>query len=203
MRRIPLRLGVLLLATAMLMIPTAFALWIYYDPMTPVSDDLSLSVGLFDYAPEQVIPGEEADDIGENHLRLIENVLYEASYGLNATKKPIIHEELAQDGDVVYGDQNVQGGNLKHLMIDSAAVDRLTFLIVRISATEYHTYTYVSADVSGGLPGQSRVHVYKTVMKKGDDGVWSAPASYEGYATVSAPGIVYRAIDYRTWTNHV
>ena len=115
----------------------------------------------------------------------------------------IIHQELAGDGDVIYGDQNVQGGNLKHLMIDSSAVDRLTFLIVRISATEYHTYTYVSADVSGGLPGQSRVHVYRTVMKKGDNGVWSAPASYEGYATVSAPGIVYRAIVYRTWTNHV
>ena len=44
---------------------------------------------------------------------------------------------MNQAGDVVYCEQNVQGGNLKHLIIDGTAAYNLLFQIEYVSDTEY------------------------------------------------------------------
>ena len=53
------------------------------------------------------------------------------------------------------------------------------------------------ADITDHAVG-TEIEAYKTVLTK-KDGTWSAYASYYGYAKVSAPGTVSRAIDVTTW----
>ena len=190
----------LLIVILTLFVGSAYATWYYAcQPAIPVRDDLSLSLNVFDFAPDEIIPGGDIEaPLGENHLDLIEIILNEPDYGLNAKKKPIMHNVLKSNG-VIYCDQNVQGGNMKHLMVDSSAyTERLYFLLSKVSDTEYHAFTLSYYDLREGDEG-SEIHVYKTVLEKGDNGKWTAPRSYSGYATIIDPGIVSAAIDYRSW----
>ena len=177
------------------------ATWFYASqPAASVSQSHSVSVSEFEYTPEEVIPGGDIEaPLGENHLDLITLILNDDRYGLNATQKPIIHNLLKNPGDVIYCDQNVQGGNLKHLMIDSSsATDQLGFVITKVSDTEYHAFTFCYHDVRNGEIG-SNVQAYKTILEKKQDGIWYATKSYMGYAAIFSPGIVSVSIDYRTW----
>lgn len=190
----------LVLLLVCLSVPGVCAAW-QYSHTAPDSADGQLPSGveIFDYPPEEIVPDDEtSSSLGENHLSLIETIIIEKDYGLNATKKPIIHNYLKEPGDVIYCSQNVQGGNLKHLMIDSSdGSERLYFVITKISDTEYHAFTMRYADITGHAIGEE-IEAYKTVLRK-TDGVWDAYASYYGYAKVNAPGTVSRAIDVTTW----
>lgn len=178
-----------------------FATWQYAERLTdPESEKQGFEIGAFDYTPEEIIPGGGAVEapIGQNHLDLIEVILHEEDYGLNATKKPIIHNYLQANGDVVYCDMTTTKGNLKKLMIDSSSnSQRLYFVVTRISPTEYHTFTMRYSDLSN--PVGTEIETYKTVMIKGNDGEWTAPYSYFGYTKVFDPGIVNVAIDVTSW----
>jgi hypothetical protein len=155
-------------------------------------------MSVFDYSPEEIVPGGETSAVvGENHLLLIKQILDEADYGLNATKKPIIHKYLKNVGDVIYCSQNVQGGNLKHLMIDGVSeAEKLYFVTTKISDTEYHTFTMRYADITGNPVG-TEIEAYKTIMVKEDK--WVAKTSYYGAIKVNAPGVVSRAVDVNSW----
>ena len=190
---------VLLLTVA---VPGVFAYWRYSlnDPDDNVNGIVA-DMGIFSYPPEEILPDdEEASDLGINHWDLIQKILHEPSYGLNATKKPIIHTYLTQPGAVVYCSQHTTGGNLKHLMIDSlSSAQALYFVITEISDTEYHTFTFTYRDATDNPVG-TEIVVYKTIMVKGDDKKWSAPTSYYGYAKVNDPGDkVDKAIDVTSW----
>lgn len=185
-------------------VPGVLAAWQYaHTPVPHIFDEMISGLGLFEYRPEDVVPDdEEASDAGENHLSLIEMILWEASYGLNATKKPILHNLLNKAGDVVYCSQNVQGGNLKHLMVDSTeGAERLYFVLAWVSDTEYHCYTMRYHDLTSKVVG-SEIEVYKTVMTEDDKGVWSSPKSYYGHAKINDPEVVSRGIDVTTWRNN-
>ncbi len=182
-------------------------------PPDPGQTDLRLDIITFEYKPEEVLPGggtgggESGEGgttapLGENHLKLITNLVDEKDYGLNATKKPVIHELLDNPGDIVYSDQNVTGGNLKHIMPSfSSETEKLYFVITKISDTEYHAFTFTASDRL--LPIGTDIAVYKTIMRKDGKGVWAATSSYKGYAKVNAPGIVSRAIDVSTWRDEL
>lgn len=178
-----------------------YATWRYAVLKIPTThENLNWSMTLFEYAPEEILPGggTEVAPMGKNHYSLIEKVLNEASYGLNATKKPIIHGLLTKPGDVVYCNQTVQGGNLKHMLLDAAeGAEFLYFVITEISDTEYHAFTFVEDALSG--PYGSEIEVYKTVMVCGDNGIWTAPNSYKGYAKINEPVVVSRGIDVTSW----
>jgi len=183
------------------MVSGTFATWEYASqPATPVTQTYPFLFEEFYYAPEEVIPGGSIEaPLGQNHLALIEMILNEPSYGLNATKKPIIHNVLKNPGNAIYCDQNVQGGNLKHLMIEaSTSTEQLYFVISKVSNTEYHAFTLLYNDLRNGAIG-SEISVYKTVLEKGTDGVWRAPRSYVGYAEIFDPGIVQKSINCATW----
>ena len=181
------------------------ALWYYY--LNPVESDTNISAGInvFGYKPEEVLPDSPEDNINKtNHMWLIERILNYDSYGLNETKKPILHELLNQEGDVVHCKQNVQGGNLKHIFTNKTVAEKLSFSIAWISDTEYHTYTFLDDDLDKAIIGQAgsdEILVYKTVMIKGTNGVWEAVRSYEGHAKVYRPpsGVVSRSINVDTW----
>lgn len=180
-----------------------FATWKYGGPVASVDVLLDMSLGVFDYKPEEVLPGGDdvEAEVDQNHLDLINNILHEASYGLNATKKPIIHGLLNDKGDVVYCEQNVQGGNLKHIMLDNTDAERLLFQIEYVSDSEYVTYTY-SRDTIATYQIGDRIPIYKTIMKsetKNNKMVWSATSSYVGTAVIVSVSGGYRGIDSTTW----
>lgn len=187
-------------AMLVLLVGSVYATWQYALQRAPsANENVSLTLNEFFYKPEEVIPGGSIEaPLGEDHLELIEMILNEASYGVNATKKPIIHTVLSRN-HVIYCDQNVQGGNLKHLMIDSSEnADRLHFVISKASDTEYHAFTFSYYDMRNGAIG-SEIQVYKTILEKGANGRWTAPRSFIGVAKIFDPGIVSKSIDYTTW----
>ena len=183
-------------------ISAVYASWQYVGvPATAVHTQLGCSVSVFEYPPEQVLPGGGAAvaPMGENHLKLINNLLNEPSYGLNASKKPIIHNLLEVAGSIVYSNQQVTSGNLKHIMPDfSEETEKLYFVIVSNSSTEYIAYTLLESDTM--LPIDTYVPVYRTVLTV-ENGKWVAKSSWGGYAKVNSPGIVGRAIDITTWVS--
>ena len=192
---------VALMFVAILTTAGAYATWSYSINDLPIPSqnvNMGVGVGEFIYKPEEILPGAEADKLDENHLDLITNILYEASYGLNATKKPVIHEFLDTNDKVIYGSQNVQGGNLKHILTNKTGAENLQFVIKRISATEYHTFTFSEPKLRATAIG-STLEVYKTVMVKGENGEWTAPRSYQGVATVFDPGVVTKSINVNTF----
>ena len=198
-----MRLKALLLSMLVFigMISGVYATWVFTET-APVEQygEIYVNVNAFNYTPEAVLPSDpEADKLGQNHLDLIKKILYEASYGLNATKKPIIHNLLNKTGDVIYCEQNVQGGNLKHLMIDGTNASKLLFQIEYISDTSYFTYTYRSVDAKDNPLG-TEIEVYKTLMSKTGTNPWTAVYSYIGTAkTMRVPNYSFNAIDSSTW----
>ena len=189
-----------LFLTMCLCVPGVYALW-QYSPLAigAAISEIESEVDVFDYPPEVIVPGNQsATNLGENHLDIIRIIIEEKDYGLNATKKPIIHNYLEEVGDVVYCSQHTTGGNLKHLMIDStSSAERLYFIITKISDTEYHTFTMRYADLTSSPVG-TEIEVYKTIMVK-ENGAWKATYSYYGKAKVNAPVAVSRGIDVTSW----
>ena len=125
-------------------VPIVQATWIFTDASpNDVREDITLGMNEFYYKPEEVLPGDgEATDLHENHYNLVTNIVDHVTYGLNATSKPIVRELLEDGAGVVYSNQNVQGGNLKHMLLDSSDVEDLMFVVEYVTATEYNAYTF-------------------------------------------------------------
>ena len=180
-----------------------YAFWSYTEPVGESSYLMgSVGMGEFIFTPEEVLPGDkEATSLGENHLNLVNNIVSHVDYGLNATKKPIVRKLLEDGVPVVYCDQNVSGGNLKHMMIGSNDVDSLMFCVEYVTATEYNAYTF-----SGNLVERPNVgviiDVYKTVIVKNGTR-WTADRSYLGKAEIAvvyaSSGEQLLSIDQKTW----
>ena len=186
---------------AILAVPSVHAYWQYSTifPFVP-GEEMNARLNTFDYPPEEILPDDDiSSSLGENHLLLVTEIIEDSNYGLNATRKPIIHNYLKEPGDVIYCSQNVQGGNLKHLMIDSVSeAERLYFVVTKISDTEYHTFTMNNSDVQDKAVG-TKIVAYLTVMKKSDTGEWSAAYSHRVLVSVNAPGVVSKGIDVTSW----
>ena len=184
----------------MLAVPGVYAYWQYsHVPAYVEPQNVSSHVNEFYYPPEEIVPGDNnATSLGENHLLLITEIIEENNYGLNATKKPIIHNYLENPGDVIYCSQNVKGGNLKHLMIDGVeGANRLYFVVLMVSETEYHTFTMLYSDIEDNEVG-TEIIAYRTVMRE-VDGIWKSIYSHRGLAKVNDPGVVEKAIDASSW----
>lgn len=192
----------LLLCLIFLSFESVYAIFEFSDlPVDAIDSGMYFDIDLFDYSPSEVLPGGEnvTASLGENHLKLINNLLNQKDYGLNATKKPIIHELLQNPHDMVYSDQHVTSGHLKFLMPSfSSETEALYFVIMMTSETEYVAYTLLDADRN--LPLGTEVLTYKTLLKN-KDGKWEATTSYVGYAKVNDPDdeSIHRAIDVTTW----
>ena len=187
---------------AILAVPGVHAYWRYATLLPYDSgEEMSSQLSVFDYPPEQILPDDDiSSSLGENHLLLITQIVEHKTYGLNATKKPIIHNYLKKPGDVIYCSQNVQGGNLKHLMVDGVSeAERLYFVITEISDTEYHAFTMNYSDIEDNPVG-TKIVAYLTVIKKdADDGEWKTAYSHRVLVKVNDPGVVSKAIDVTSW----
>ena len=179
-----------------------YATWYYTGTVEDFQTGIDLGVEIFEYKPEEVLPGDqEATELHENHNNLVKNIVNHIDYGLNATKKPIVRKLLEDGAGVVYSNQNVSGGNLKHMMLDSSDVESLMFCVEYVTDTEYNAYTF-----SGKLVGSQNIgvwiDVYKTVITKTGK-TWVATKSFIGKAQIST---VYTSsdgqvtsIDVKTW----
>ncbi len=162
--------------------------WLYPDMSLSFEKDVDVNVGLteFEYTPEEVLPGGDNNEqvqVGENHMTLINNIVNHVTYGLNATSKPIVRELLEDGVPVVYSNQNVSGGNLKHMLINDSSMEALDFAVEYETDTFYTAYTFASKHLISSSVG-STIDVYKTDIVY-EQGRWVAKRSYKGTAKVS------------------
>ena len=195
---------ILLLSIVLIMSFTClgvYATWTYNAFIDDAETPIIPIVKEFEYRPEEVLPGDKEDTkLHENHYNLLTSIVSHVDYGLNASKKPIIRELLLDGHGVVYGDQNVSGGNLKHMLLNTSDVNALMFVVEYVSDTEFNAYTFVDKEANSDSVGQY-IQVYKTVIKKNTK--WESTLSYEGRAKVFRPGIVSYSIDVKTWEHYV
>ena len=176
---------------------SVYAVWKYAKEMDAPSD---ATPSIFDYAPKEILPDDIAStELGQNHLTLIENLLDDKEYGMNYDGSKLVIGCVVDDG-LIYSEQHVSGGNLKHLLIDGTSAHALLFQVEYVSDTEYLVYTYVNGDAYTYGIGDE-IEVYKTVVSK-DSGKWVATLSYKGKAKVmrfSTQNKNIRVIDSETW----
>ena len=192
-----------IIAVFTLIVPKVYAMWQYAQGD---SLDAQLNAGItyidFEYKPEDVLPGDkESTELHTNHYNLIMSIVNHVDYGLNASKKPIIRELLLENHGVVYGDQSVSGGNLKHMLLNTSDVNALMYVVEYVNDTHFVAYTFVENQLTSSNVG-NYIQVYKTLLVK-ENNKWSATLSYEGRAKVFRPGVVSYSIDVTTWEDYV
>ena len=178
-------LALLVIITAIASIGGAFATWKYAEE-SPLPDDtdVSVSVGVFDYPPEQILPGGDTTEAtpGENHNQLIYLILWEddKNYGLNINKNALIHQYL-KSHEVVYSNQKISGGNLKFILDVRNNTYGLYYCIQKVSDTLYYAYTFSVDDLSTNGGTSNRIKVFRTTLEK-INGEWDDTVAYEGWA---------------------
>ena len=198
-RHLPLY-SLLLLIISVAFIPGVYATFKYAQTGP---DDVAISIPIelveFYYKPEEVLPsGGNATQLHENHFNLVKNIVDHIDYGLNATKKPLIRKLLEDGAGVVYSNQNVSGGNLKHMMLDSSDVENLMFAVEYVSDTEYNAYTFSGNDADYDTLDQY-ITVYKTQIIKGENNKWVAERSFMGKAQVFRAHSDGISVNVKTW----
>ena len=195
-----LRLPLLLFTVIFAIITTTgvFAAWHYATSFAyGDNENANISIIEFKYNPEEVLPSDKEDtELHLNHYNLINSIVNHIDYGLNANKKPIIRNLLLDEHGVVYGNQSVSGGNLKHMLLNTSDVNALMFVVEYVSDTEFNAYTFIEREASSSNVG-NYIQVYKTIIVK--ESTWKAMLSYEGRAKVFRPGVVSYSIDVTTW----
>ena len=163
-----------------------YGAWVYYQDTVPVGYGVSHQLGEFGYAPEEVVPGGEHEaTLGENHLKLIDLILNEKDkgYGMNININVLIHQYL-RTKPVLYSNQKISGGHLKHILDPKNNTHRLYYCIEKVSDTLYYCYTFSVDDLIAAENTEQEILAYRTMLEKTD--IWRATKSYVGYAKVRA-----------------
>ena len=175
----------------------AYATWIFAEePAVSKQDSNSIILSEFVWAPEEILPDVTP---GQNYLDLYESILNNNKGGLNSSKDTLENALFKDDEGLLHGDENVSGGNLKHLFVTSASRE-LDFIAQRISNTEIHVYMYQASQAKGGAVGVTKINVYMTIyLSDGED--WEGAEAQLGTAIVQyMPNSNIIAIDVGTWT---
>ena len=212
MRRSMMHYSALLCALLLLTsVGGTFAAWRYFYPPAPVEDMLDTSLSMFDYPPEEILPGGGNEDIevelGGDHYVLIDLVLNEneKGYGLNINNNVLLHKYLRDDG-IVYSNQKVSGGNLKFILDPNNNTHGLYYCLEKVTDTQYYAYTFMEADLESVGGTSTEILAYRTILEKTD--IWRATTSYTGYAKTKSlstlgvdadPKTVPYSIDVTTW----
>lgn len=178
---------------------SVYATWHYSNDLpSNENDTLQSTIIGFEYNPDAVLPGDqESTELHENHFNLVTSIVNHVDYGLNATKKPIVRKLLEDGAGVVYSNQSVSGGNLKHMLLNTSDVNNLMFVVQYSSDNEYIAYTFTGEKVNSSNIG-TPITVYKTIMVKNTR--WEATLSYTGTAEVFyADNQSVYSIDVSTW----
>ena len=174
-----------------------FATWFMAEE-TPTSVNKSQNITLseFIWKPEEILPSVTP---GQNFLDLYESILENVKGGLNSSKDTLENAVLKASNGLVHCNQNVQGGNLKHLFITEASRE-LDFIVQHISATNFKLYIYKQTDTNGAV-GTTQIQVYMTLLIK-ENNVWVGQETQLGMATLQYfPNTNFIAIDVSTWSH--
>ena len=204
-RILPLLLGLIVLLTT----GGVYAAWMYSNGgMEPGLHLFQAELGVFDYTPEEVLPGgdnENRPEVGQDHLALIDLILSDLDYGLNYGSKKVLHDYLEDEG-AVYSNQKVSGGNLRHLLNPTDNTHNMYYCLEKVSDAVYYAYTFSMNDLSHAGGTTTEIVAYRTTLEKTDK--WYAITSHYGLAetkTLRALGVsadsnaIPYAIDMRTW----
>lgn len=188
-----------------------YATWAYAEiSPTPAEQGMNVSLNVFDYPPEEILPGGDNDEeltLGENHYVLIDLIFNESNkgYGLNISDNALLHQCLKKQ-PVVFSNQKVSGGNLKFILDPKNNTHGLYFCLEKVSDTEYYAYTFSTDELSTASGTNIEIAAYRTTLVKTDE--WRATKSYLGYAGVKRlsefgvsadPQCIQYSIDVSTW----
>lgn len=187
-----------------------YATWLYAgSPIQPAEQEMMLSLAVFEYKPEEILPGGEMEEavLGEDHYGLIDLILNEKQkgYGLNINDNVLLHQYLERQ-KVVYSNQKVSGGNLKFILDPKNNTHGLYYCLEKVSDTEYYAYTFSTSALSTASGSSTEIVAYRTTLLKTDK--WRATTSYLGYALTKSlsdlgesadPNTIKYSIDVTTW----
>lgn len=173
-----------------------FATWFMAEESpAPINESKSLTLSEFTWKPEEILPSVTP---GQNFLDLYESILENMKGGLNSSKDTLENAVINASNGLVHCDQNVQGGNLKHLFITEASRE-LDFIVQYISDTNFKLYTYKQTDTNGSV-GITQIEVYMTILVK-ENNVWIGQETQLGMATLEYfPNTNVISIDVSTWS---
>lgn len=173
-----------------------FATWFMAEESpTPINKSQSITLSEFVWKPEEILPSVTP---GQNFLDLYESILENNKGGLNSSKDTLKNAVLKASNGLVYCNQNVQGGNLKHLFTTEASRE-LDFIVQYVSDTNFKLYTYKNADTNGAV-GTTQIQVYMTILVQ-ENNVWVGQETQLGMATLQYfPNTNFIAIDVSTWS---
>ena len=141
-------------------------------------------MGMFGYAPEEVVPGgEHQAELNENHLKLLNLILNESDkgYGLNYSNNALLHVCLRK-APVAYSNQKTTGGHLKFILDTKHDTGGLYYCVEKVSDTEYYCYTFSVDEMMAAADTQKEIVAYRTTLIKTN--TWNYTISYKGYAKV-------------------
>ena len=156
---------------------------------------MKVSLAEFVWKPEEILPTETP---GENYIDLLDSLLNNSKGGLNSGKGTLKNAVLRYH--VVHCEQNVSGGNLKHLRdLFSDSSEKLDFVVQYKTDTEFHAYLFETDDVEQGTVDVTRIKVYKAILVI-EGNKWVATEAQFGYATLRyLSGTSYVAINPTEW----
>ena len=176
--RLYVLVGLLLLTT----VSGVFATWKYPTQQPTVEAQIPLQITDFYWTGAGELP--ELDDVGENHVALIERLAI-SEYGMNnpdSFLSSYISDRINASKDTVSSVAPTPGGNLKDLF-NTSEMQKLDFMIQlylseddRIIGCEFYTF---QTDDLGYSVGKAVSPVYKTIMKL-ENGKWLPEITYEG-----------------------
>ncbi len=187
-----------------------YATWLYAEGSPqPAEQIMGLSLAVFEYPPEEILPGGEMEEaeLGGDHYGLIDLILNEKQkgYGLNINDRVVLHQYL-KNQKVVYSNQKVSGGNLKFILDPKNNTHGLYYCLEKVSDTEYYAYTFSTDALATASGSSAEIVAYRTTLLKTDK--WRATTSYLGYAQTKSlsalgesadPNTIAYSIDVSTW----
>ena len=192
----------LICLVSVLSVGGVYATWKYTNlGPTPVSHELSIRMGEFDWAGSGDLPTDDA--IGEDHISLIDMIINHPEHGLNTAGSYLNEQiEARQNGGLTWSGRDTLGSMAVTQSEELSEIFGLTsynleFLIQFISDTEYYIFTtgvdlgergeisWTGSNKTPGSPtvpiGENIYPIYRTRVIK-EDGVWKAVETKVGYA---------------------
>ncbi len=189
-----------------------YATWMYAEehPM-PKETSVGVSIEVFDYPPEQMLPGggENTGEVqlGQNHFMVIDLIVNKAKNGYHLNNSGSVLHDFLDERGVVYSNQKTGGGNMKFVIDPKYNTHKVYFVLVKDTDSLYYAYTFDTDALATAGGSNLEISVYKTKIEK-IDGVWDATVTHIGQAqTVSLRDMGYDAmsqtigytIRYDTW----
>ncbi len=202
---------ILLCLITALSVGGVYATWKYSESSpTPKEQNIGLSLSVFEYTPEEILPGGSENtgevQLGQNHFAVVDLIVNSAGNGYSLNNSNSLLHNLLEDKPAVYSNQKTSGGNLKFILDPQNNTHNLYYCLQKVTDTLYYAYTFNIDDLSTAGGTDLEIPVYRTSIEKTDS--WKATVSHIGYAKIvrlsdigvsSASHTLDYSVDYISW----